>query len=93
MLFLFKLRYVLDKKSLKSVYYAIFESNLCYFSLVWAQNTNSNKRVHMLQKRSLRIMFFQGRNSYTGSLFKDYKILKSFDKTALEKWIFISKSL
>ena len=93
MLFLFKLRYVFDKKSLKSVYYAIFESHLCYFSLVWAQNTNSTKRVHMLQKRSLRIMFFQGRNSYTGSLFKDYKILKSFDKTALEKWIFISKSL
>ena len=38
-------------------------------------------------------MFFQSRNSHTGPLFKVSKILKSFDKTALENCIFISKSL
>ena len=38
-------------------------------------------------------MFFQSRNSYTGPLFKMSKILKSFDKTALENCIFISKSI
>ena len=38
-------------------------------------------------------MFFQGRNSHTGSLFKDSKILKSLDKAGLENCIFISKSL
>ena len=88
-----KLRYVLDVKTLKSVYYAIFKSHLCYASLVWEQNTNSVKRLHLLQKKSLILMFFQGRNSHTGPLFKVSKILKSFDKTALEKCIFISKSL
>ena len=76
-----KLRHVLDIKTLGSVYYAIFESHLCYASLVWAQNNNSVKR------------FFQSRNCHTGPLFKMSKILKSFDKTALENCIFISKSL
>ena len=88
-----KLRHVLDVKTLKSVYYAIFESHLCYALLVWAQNTNSVKRFYVLQKRSLRIMFFQNRNSHTSFLFKVSKILKSFDKTAIENCVFISKSL
>ena len=88
-----KLRHVLDIKTLRSVYYAIFESHLCYASLVWAQNNNSVKRFHLLQKKPLRLMFFQSRNSHTGPLFKMSKILKSFDKAALENCIFISKSL
>ena len=88
-----KLRHVLDIKTLRSVYYAIFESHLCYASLVWAQNTNSVKRLHLLKKKSLRIMFFQSRNSHAGPLFKVSKILKPFDKTALENCIFIGKSL
>ena len=45
------------------------------------------------RKKSLRIMFFQSRNSHTGPLSKMSEILKSFDKTALENCIFISKSL
>ena len=85
-----KLRYVLDIKTLRSVYYAIFESHLCYASLVWAQNTNSVKRLQLLQKKSLRIMFFRSRNSHTGPLFKVSKILKSFHKTVLENCIFLA---
>ena len=38
-------------------------------------------------------MSFQSRDSHTGPLFKVSKILKSFDKTALENCIFINKSL
>ena len=38
-------------------------------------------------------MFFQSKNSHTGPLFKQSEIRKSFDKTALENYIFISKSL
>ena len=88
-----KLRHVLDIKNLRSVCYAIFESRLCYASFVWAQNTNLVRRLHLLWKKSLRIMSFQSRNSHTGPLFKMSKILKSFDKTALENCIFISKPL
>ena len=85
-----KLRHGLDIKTLRSVYYAIFESHLFYASLVWAQNSNSVKRRPLLQKKSIRTMFFQSRNSHTGPLFK---VSKSFDETALENFIFISKSL
>ena len=87
-----KLRHALDIKSLRPVYYATFESHLYYASLVWAQNTDPVKRLHLLQK-SLRITFFQSRNSHTYPLFKVSKILKAFDKIALENCIFISKSL
>ena len=31
-------------------------------------------------------MFFQSRNFHTGPLFKESKILKSFDKTAIENY-------
>ena len=51
------------------------------------------KWPHLLQKKFLRITFFQNKNSHTGSLLKVPKILKPFDKTALENCIFISKSL
>ena len=88
-----KLRHVLDIKTLRSVYYAIFESHLCYAALFWVKNTNSVKKLHLLQKKSLRIMFFQSWNSHTGPLFKVSKILKFFNKRALENCIFISKSL
>ena len=43
-----KVRHVFDINTLRSVYYDIFESHLCYASLVLAQNTNSVKRLHLL---------------------------------------------
>ena len=54
-----KLRHVLDIKTLRSVYYSVLESHLCYASLVWAQNTDSIERLNLLQKKALRVMFFQ----------------------------------
>ena len=77
---------------MKSVYYAMFESNICYTSLVWAQNTNSVARIQLLQKKSPRIMLFLSKNSNTDPLFKLSKILKSFKKAALQNCFFISKS-
>ena len=68
-------------------------SHLCNASLVLAQNTNSVKRLHLFKKTSLRIICFQSRNFHTGPLFKVSKNHRSFDKTALENCIFISKCL
>ena len=65
----------MKKKTLKSVYYVIYESHLCYASLFRAQNTNSVKRLHFLQKKSLGTMFFQSPYSHSGSLFNNSKIL------------------
>ena len=40
------------------IYHAIFEPHLYYSLLVWAQNSNSIKRLFVLQKKSLRIIYF-----------------------------------
>ena len=80
-----KLRPVLDLKTLRSVYYATLH---CFGRKTLIQFI----QLHLLQKKSLR-MFFQSRNFHTGALFQVSNILKYFKKTALEKCIFIRKSL
>ena len=40
-----KVRHYVDRKTLKMIYHSIFESHLYYSSLVWAQNSNSVKRL------------------------------------------------
>ena len=50
---LFKIRNYLNPKILRSIYFAIFESHLNYYSIVWAQNPGSIKRLIILQKRPL----------------------------------------
>ena len=59
-----KIGHVLDIKTLRSVYYAIFGSRLCYVSLAWAQKSNSLKRPYLLRKTSSRILLFYSRNSH-----------------------------
>ena len=47
-----KLRHVLNVKTLRSAFYAVFESHLCHASLAWVQNTNSVNRLHLLENLS-----------------------------------------
>ena len=87
-----KIRYFVDQKTLKAIYHAIFESHLYYSALFWAQNFNSTKILFILQKKTLRLTFFLRREAHTNPLFKDFNILKFYDKIALENSIFIHKS-
>ena len=86
-----KLRRFIDTKTLKSIYHAIFESHLYYPSLVLAQNSSSIKRLFVLQKTSLPIIYFLNHNANTSHLFRDLNILKSLDKIALENCLFTKK--
>ena len=84
-----KLRHVLNIKTLEvSLLCYIWVPFMIYFICLGTKH--SVKRVCLLQKKSCRILFFQSRNSHTGPLFKVSKILKSFDKTALENCIFLA---
>ena len=47
-----KVRKFVDDKILSYFYFAIFESNLNYGFLVWAQNYNAINRLVILQKKS-----------------------------------------
>ena len=80
-------------KILRYIYFAIFVSYLSYYCLVWAQNCSTIQRIVILQKKAIRIINFQPRNSHTSHLFKQSSILKFQDKICLENILFISKSL
>ena len=56
---LFKIRNYVNPKILRSIYFAIFESDLNYSSIVWTQNPGSSKRLIILQKKILRIINFK----------------------------------
>ena len=50
-------------------------------------------RIVILQKKALRIMNFQSRDSHSSPLFKSNHILKLEDKILIENILFINKSL
>ena len=80
-------------KILRSIYFAIFDSYLSCCCLVRVQNCSTIQRIVILQKKSIRNINFQPRNSHTSHLFKQSSILKFQDKICLENILFISKSL
>ena len=86
-----KLRHFIERKTLKSIYHAMSEPHLYYSSLVWAQNSNSIKRLLILQMKSLRIIYFLNHNAHTSPLFRDFNILKLLDKIAPENCLFLNK--
>ena len=87
-----KIRHFLNFNTLKSICcHAILESHLNYLLTVWAQNANSNKRLLVLQRKSLRIMHFLKRNAHASNPFKDINILKLPDKVSLENCVLICK--
>ena len=86
-----KWRYFFDRKTPKSVHYAIFEPHRCYSSLAWAQILNSIKRL-FLQKKSLWSIYFRSRNTHTFLLVRESNNLKLRDKTAPENCLFMNKS-
>ena len=77
---LFKMRKNVSLKIFKSIYFAIFDSYLFYCCLVWAQNCSTIQQILILQKKAVRIINFQPKNSHTSPLFKQNFILKFQDK-------------
>ena len=87
------MRKLVSLKILKSIYFTIFDSYLSYCCLAWAQNRSTIQRILILQKKAVRIINFQPRNSHTSPLFKQNFIIKFQDKICLENALFVSKSL
>ena len=88
---LYKIRNFVRTDTLKSVYYAIFESHLNYACTVWGQNINTINRLFILQKKALRIINFKDRNAHSTPLFVDLNIIKLPDKIKIENCLFINK--
>ena len=60
---LFKMRKYVSLNILRSIYFAIFDSYLSYCCLVWAQNHGTIQQTAILQKKTVRTINFQPRNS------------------------------
>ena len=88
-----KLKIYVNFSILKSIYYSIFESNLNYGNIVWAQQVSSSHRLFLLQKRAIRIINSADKLSHTNPLFHVSNIVKLFDKIAIDNCCFISKCL
>ena len=56
---LFKIRKYVNPKILRSIYFAIFDSHLFHYCLVWAQNFSSIKQILILLKRLLELLIFK----------------------------------
>ena len=82
------IRNYVNKLTLRTIYFAIFDSHINYVH----QNLHSLSRIIILQKKALRIMNFQSRDSHSSPLFRSNHILKLEDKILIENILFISKS-
>ena len=89
---LFTIRNYVNKHILRTIYFAIFDSHINYTNLIWGQNLHAVNRIVILQKKALRIMNFQSRDSHSSPLFKSNRILKLEDKVLKENILFINKS-
>ena len=81
---LLKIRNYANMKPLRNIYYAIFDSDLTYSCIVWAQNINTVNRLIILQKKALCIMNFKDQLFHSSPLFSENNILKFIDKITLE---------
>ena len=75
------------------MYFAIFDSHINYANLIWEQNLSSKLRVITLQKKALRIINNQCKNSHSGPLLKQNNIVKFLEKILLGNIIFVSRSI
>ena len=85
-----RLRYLLPKSILISIYYALFLSHLTYACQVWGQNLNPNSQIFRLQKQCLRLLTFSDFNAPSSPLFDSLKLLKLFDIIKLQNILLIS---
>ena len=87
---LFKIRNFVNVITLKTVYYAIFDSHINYANVVWFQHFNTVNKVFILQKKALRIVSFQlPRDCHSSLLFKKHNLLKFEDKVQLENVLLV----
>ena len=89
---LYTIRKFFNRHILRTIYFAIFDAHINYGNLIWGQNLDAVSRIVILQKKTLRIMNFQSRDSHSSPLFKSNHILKLEDKILIENIFFINKS-
>lgn len=87
---LMKIRHYIDKKELRSVYFALFASHLSYGSQIWGQAKTANtSRISKLQNRALRIIDFANFQDDVNPIYKASKTLKLEDHIKIQNCLFV----
>ena len=72
-----KLRPQVSSSFLKTIYFALFDSHLCYTAQVWGQGSNNvMDLIKRTQNKALQIISFKDRTEPSNSLYANHKILK-----------------
>ena len=86
------MRNYVNKLTLRTIYFAIFDSYINYANLIWGQNLHSLSGIIILEEKALRVVNFQSRDFHSSPLFRSNNILKLEDKIVIESILFINKS-
>jgi AraC-like DNA-binding protein len=75
-----KVKHLLPKSAMLSIYHSLIESHINYSILSWGKTCQRQiNRVRTIQKRAVRIICKQRYNSHTDPLFRDLQLLKVDD--------------
>ena len=90
---LVKLRHQASSSLLKTIYFAFFDSHLCYAAQVWGQgSSNIMDMVKRTQNKALQIISFRDRTEPSYPHYANHKILK-LQNITLNNCLFIYDEL
>ena len=83
-----KLRHLVNRSTLRSIYFAIFSSIMSYGSIVWGNNNNKFiKRVSSLQDKAIRTINFASYYDSRNPLYKNIRVLKFEDQIKIQNFL------
>ena len=88
---LFRLKHIYPQEVLLTLYNTLILSHLSYCILVWGSKIQTNHRLHLLQKKAVRIITNKDYIAHTEPLCKLLNILKATDLFKCSLWKFYYK--
>jgi hypothetical protein len=66
---LYKMRHIIDRKSLTQLYFSFINSYLSYGNIIWASTHKTKLQpLHNIQKHAARIIFFESKFAHSKPL-------------------------
>lgn len=85
-----KARHYVPALTLRSLYFSLFQNYLSYGCLVWGFSSNLYlQRLHLAQKRAIRLISFSDFREPTSELFAGLRILKVHDLIEYNRYLFM----
>ena len=87
-----KVYYFVNETTLRSIYFAILNSNLSYICTAWGQSIVLSHWVCILQRNFLGIICFAKSNDHANQLFCKMEIIKCVDLVSVGNWFWPSET-